>query len=199
MHPGGVTSDETRRPGRPRSARAERAILDAAVRLLDRVGYAGLTMEGLADEAGVGKTTIYRRYPCKADVVMAAIDDATEGLLDPDTGDVREDLRVLGQRFRDALVHTPLSEALPGLVLEAAATPDVAERFRSFIRRRRESGRVIIERGIERGQLRPDVDIDLVLDLFSGPLYLRLLVTGDDVGAVTPAELVDVLFDGMAN
>src|SRR5439155_3363439 len=118
-----VTSTEVPRPpGRPRSAEADEAILEAAVELFAEVGLEGLTVEGVAARAGVGKATIYRRYPGKADLVVAAARRFTEGPIDPpDTGSTRGNFRALVDGVIRLLTTTPLGRVLP--ILVAAPTP----------------------------------------------------------------------------
>src|SRR5438132_7533609 len=104
---------EARRPGRPRSAEADEAILEAAVDLFAEVGLEGLTVEGVAARAGVGKATIYRRYPGKVDIVVAAARRFTEGPVEaPDTGTTRGDLRELVDGLVRLLTKTPLGRVL---------------------------------------------------------------------------------------
>jgi AcrR family transcriptional regulator len=117
-----TTDAEARKPGRPRSAEADGAILEAAVDLFAEGGFDGLTVEGVAARANVGKATIYRRYPCKVDMVIAAsrsfaLDD--DDLL-PDTGTTRGDLRALVGGVIAMLTTTPIGRALPSMVADRA-------------------------------------------------------------------------------
>ncbi len=118
------TAAATRRPGRPRSTAADDAILEAAMDLFAEVGLERLTVEGVAARAGVGKTTIYRRYPGKVDLVVAAVRCFTEPREGPpDTGTTRGDLVALVDGLVTTLTTTPLGRALPILVAARARAP----------------------------------------------------------------------------
>ena len=120
-----ATDAEARRPGRPRSAEADLAILEAAVDLFAEGGFDGLTVEGVAARANVGKATIYRRYPCKVDLVIAASRSfALDGDdLPPDTGDTRADLHALVEWLIAMVTTTPIGRALPMMVADRTRVP----------------------------------------------------------------------------
>lgn len=168
-----------RRPrGRPRSARAEQAVVEATTALLFEHGFDALTADRIAREAGVSKATIYKWWSSKAAVaVHAFLGHVQAQVPDPDTGDVARDLAApaLAQLrlFRD----TEVGRALRSLVAAAQSDPEVAEALRThYLRPRRARAMAAIERGRERGQLRRDVDGEVVLDLIFGPIYYRLLM-----------------------
>jgi AcrR family transcriptional regulator len=187
--------EEARRgPGRPRSPQAHEAILDATVDLLAEVGYAGLTMEGIACRAGVGKATIYRRWPSKVALVVEAVQSTTEPVPDPDTGSVRGDFEILTAKMVDKMTRSSAGRIMVGLVADAARNPELAEALRSgFIAGRRAALKVTLERGVGRGEVRPDVDVDLVGDLLVGPLYYRLMVSGGPVDEQFADQVVDAV------
>jgi AcrR family transcriptional regulator len=173
---------ESRRPGRPRSARADAAILESTVETLVERGFAALSVEQVADRAGVSKATIYRRYPTKTDLVIAAmalIGQATAEA--PDTGSVRGDLAAFAEIAQGGAGNDPRRLlAMPRLVSEAACTdPDLFDAVeRSLIRPRRAAVRTALERGIERGELPSSLDLDVVTDMYVGPIVFHLLRTG---------------------
>src|SRR5262245_11588570 len=174
-----------------RSEAARQAVLDAADDLLVERGFAGVTMEGIAQRAGVAKQTIYRWWPSKVDVLLEAFtEDMAEHLFPPDHGTVGEDLRAHLHRL--ALF---LTESDPGAVLRALAAqpqhdPSLAGRLRTdYLDEQRESARGPRRRAVERGELPAGLDVDLALDELVGPIYSRVLVTGEPV----PREFTDHL------
>ena len=142
-----TTDADARRPGRPRSAEADEAILEAAVDLFAEGGFDGLTVEGVAARANVGKATIYRRYPCKVDLVIAASRSfALDGDdLPPDTGDTRGDLRALVDWLIAMLTTTPIGRALPMMVADRARVPELAEAHRALVDEKRARHRDVLQ------------------------------------------------------
>ena len=147
--------------GRPRSQEAHRAILTATLELLGAQGFRGLTIEGVAEHAGVGKTTIYRRWPSKTELVAEAIGQMRPPSAPPDSGSLEGDLRGLMRVQQERVGTTPgLRRLIPVLLTEATQDPafltlvteGVIEPIRDVLRE-------LIRRGIERGELRPDVDV----------------------------------------
>jgi AcrR family transcriptional regulator len=167
-----------RAPGR-RSDRARVAVLHAADDLLVERGYAGVTIEGIAARAGVAKQTIYRWWPSKFEILMDTfIEDAAGALRIPDTGTVDEDLR---QHLRQvaAFVAEPAGRVMVALIGQALHDAEVARAFQErFAGERRALDRIIVERGVARGEVRSDADLDLVVDMIYGPVYHRVLLTG---------------------
>jgi AcrR family transcriptional regulator len=161
----------------PRRTRVRNAVLAAAGDVLRRDGYAGLTMERVAAESGVAKTTLYRTWPTKATLCMDLyLDVAGRELRDPDTGDVARDLRKIAQTVVSLQKRTVAGPAFIGLIAEAQVSPDTRKAFLAeFAEKRRALTRTVLRRGIERGQLRPDTDVDLVIDVIGGATTFRLL------------------------
>ena len=143
-----MATDATPARGRPRSAVADQAIFEATRRLLDEAGYHGLTVEGVAAEAGVAKTTIYRRYANKALLVLDAMDqsarDAPVAL--PDTGTFRGDLLAVALLVREEIAPSSPSSVGAALLGEASHDVVVAERLRDFADFRFDQGRPVYER-----------------------------------------------------
>jgi AcrR family transcriptional regulator len=190
-------SEAPRPPGRPRSERAHRAILDATLELLGETGYEGLTMEGIAARAGVGKATVYRRWRSREEVMTAAVEDFVSDIDVPDTGSVEEDLLHLMRRAVSVYLGPP-GRILPGLVSAMARDPDLARSVREgFLESRRSALATVLERGLERGELRDGIDLELTLDFLGGPLFYRLLVTGGPVDRDLGDGVVDVLLRGI--
>jgi AcrR family transcriptional regulator len=162
---------------RPRRTKTRELLLLAADRILRRDGYARLTMERVAGESGVAKTTLYRRWPTKAALCMDLyLDVASRELHDPDTGNVADDLRQIANTVIHLQTRTVAGPALVGLIAEAQVNPGTRAAFLAeFADRRREISRLVLRRAIERGELRADTDIDLVIDALGGAVTFRLL------------------------
>ncbi|MEM9487835.1 MAG: TetR/AcrR family transcriptional regulator [Myxococcota bacterium] len=161
--------------GRPRSEQSRRAILNATLALLESDGYRKLTVEAIAARAGVGKQTIYRWWRRKADVVLEAwTDAAAKRIPEPDTGELAGDLALfVGETCRRAEQSAPL---LCALMAEAQLDEDFSDRFgHAFIAVRRAVVRRILERGVQRGELAEQADLELLIDLVYGPMWYRLL------------------------
>jgi AcrR family transcriptional regulator len=180
----GINADgagaRTRTPGRPRDARNDARILDATRTILFEKGYAGLTIDGVATTAGVSRPTIYRRWPSKPALVIAAIAESTGLALPvPNTGSVRRDLMAV-QRHQIKVFNNPESRRVTaGLVADVAADPELADLYlQEYATPRRESVWRALQRGVDRGELRPYVDFAFVSDLLIGPLFMRSVVWG---------------------
>jgi AcrR family transcriptional regulator len=180
------------RPDR-RSERARQAILNAADDLLVEVGYAGVTIEGIAARAGVGKQTIYRWWSSKADVLMDNFSaDARSELALPDLGSVRADLVTYLRQLAAFLTEAPAGAVLIALIGQAQHDRSMATAFRgSQLAEHRERERTLLVRAIERGELPADLDVDTALAELVGPVYYRVLVTGEPVDPAFTDALVN--------
>jgi AcrR family transcriptional regulator len=183
----------TRTPGRRRSEAAHAAILRAASELLQSVGFSALSVDAIAARAGVGKATIYRWWPNKAAVVMDAfLADTAPDMPFPDTGSAREDLR-RQMRAVIGLFNTPtVRDPFVALIAESQHDPALAAALRErFVASRRHAAKEVLTRGVERGELRADLDPEVAMDALYGALYYRLLVSGH---RLTP-RYADLLLD----
>jgi AcrR family transcriptional regulator len=163
--------------GRPRSERAHQAILDATNEILEELGLVDLTMDEVAQRAGVSKPTIYRRWPTKGTLVFEAFsaDFLTRQPL-PDTGSLRGDLLAALRSWIRVVKGTVTGRTLKGLIAEVQRDPELAEVWRErFIGPVRAQHRTMVVRAVERGEVSPDADPDVVLDLLYGPAYHRFL------------------------
>jgi AcrR family transcriptional regulator len=182
----------------PRNTRVRNDVLSAAREILQHDGYAGLTMERVAAESGVAKTTLYRRWPTKAALCMTLyLDVAGRELRDPNTGDVALDLK----HIADTVVHlqkkTVAGPAFIGLIAEAQLSPDTRTAFLAeFADRRREITRHVLRRAIQRRQLRANTDIDLVIDVIGGATTFRLLQGHAPLNKKFTSDLVDLVLSG---
>jgi AcrR family transcriptional regulator len=166
-----------RRAGRPRSAEADAAILAAALDLFVELGFDGMSVEAVAARAGVGKTTIYRRWPTKEELVVEAVGHLAPSHQMIDTGDTRDDLRtVVGNAIR-FITTTKAGEALPRMAGEIAAGSPLGRRYaETVVRPRRALVAAILERGVQRGELRDDLDVELAVDSIMGAVLARKLL-----------------------
>lgn len=170
-------SGSHRPPGRPRSEAARLAILQSTLRLLRDGGFRRLTMEAVATDANVGKATLYRWWPNKAALVVDAFAESShEELRFPDTGSVVEDLE-------QQMVHlvriflAPRGKLVSCLIGGGQSDPELICAFRErFLAPRREEAYATLRRGLQRKELRNDVDLDLLLDSLYGPIYMRFLI-----------------------
>ncbi|HWS45695.1 MAG TPA: TetR/AcrR family transcriptional regulator [Acidimicrobiia bacterium] len=189
-----------RRPGRPRDARHDEAILAATLAILRRDGYRGLTIDGVAAEAGVGRPTIYRRWPSKPALVVAALVHAARlAVPDIDTGSLRRDL-IAVQRHQVELMNSPDNRRVTaGLVADLAADPDLAETYVSrYLAPRRAAVWQVLRRGVDRGELAADVDFAFAYDLLVGPLFMRAVVWGEPLTADAAEKTADVILAAFA-
>lgn len=184
--------------GRPRNAATHRAILTATIALIRDVGYDAVTMEGVAARAGVGKATLYRRWDGKEILVADAIDLIASGASNPDTGTLRGDILAV-MRGTATMYRDPATSALlSGLVAAIARSDRIAAAVRcGFVAARRASLRGVLERWRERGELRPDVDVEIVMDMLNGPLFYRFLLRGETVSEQVVDAILDMLLRGI--
>ena len=184
-----------RKPGRPRDAQRDRAILQSTFKILNTQGYAGLTIEGVAADANVGRPTIYRRWPSKPALVVAALMTSDRLALPvPDSGSLRGDLIAL-QVHQVELMNSPQSRRVTaGLVADLAADPELAEIYvTQYLAPRRATVWQVLQRGVDRGELAPDTDFAFVYDLLMGPLFMRAVVWGQSLEPGAAERTVDVV------
>jgi AcrR family transcriptional regulator len=183
------------RPGRKRSEESRLAILSAASELTAEVGYAGLTIEGIAARSGTGKQTVYRWWPSKADVLLDALTAKADLYIPvPDEGSYAADLRVfLTSSF--ALGRNPqVVDVLCALMAEAQVNAEFGERFRaSFLQRRRDALGIILDRAQARGDLPAGLPPGTIADIVFGTLWYRLLATRQPLDQQLADELVSTL------
>ena len=182
--------------GRPRSEEAHQAILDATLALLAEVGFSALTVEGVAGRAGVGKATIYRRWPSKLPLVVEAF-GGLPSFEDADTGALETDLKAMLRSYLELFHKTPLAAVLPALASERAHDPALAELFDPVLLQRRTPLVQALERAVARGEISADLDLDLAADLIVGPIAVRLFFTGRKIHAKMVDPMVDLALQGI--
>jgi AcrR family transcriptional regulator len=190
--------DAPERPrGRPRSAIADKAILDAAVDLFAERGFEGFSVEDVADRAGVSKATVYRRYPSKVDLVVEAGSClATDEITFPDTGNLRDDVRGLARSLVNAFKNTRAGRMMPVMTFERRRYPELDAGYRRFLADRKARTREVLRRGIDRGELPPDTDVAVMSSMLVGPIFHRLMITQEPMNEAFVDALVDALLRG---
>jgi AcrR family transcriptional regulator len=188
--------DPKRAAGRPRDARATQGILKAALELGMELGFDGLTVEGIAARAGVGKSTIYRRWPDAWSIVADAV-FADAGRISPvqQRATARESFRV-SMRLVARSFRGHFGEILRPLIGRAQVDKTLRQALaRHWLAARREISRKIVRRGIASGELRAGLDADIVLDALYGSLYHRLLLPYEGDAVRLSDAYVDALID----
>jgi AcrR family transcriptional regulator len=161
--------------------RAHQAILDAFLTDLVGNGFANVRLEHVAARAGVGKATIYRRWPSKEalalDLLMLL---AAPHIAIEDVGDTRAELLAAVTNAMRAVTETPFGPVIRALLSQIAINPALGDPFRaSVVQGRRDEVARLIERGVRRGDLRSDADVDVATELLVGPVYFRLMFGGE--------------------
>lgn len=193
--------DEPRRPGRPRDARTDHAIVEAALVELAANGYSGLSMDRVAARAGVSKATIYRRWRSREEMILdawRAMDPHEKA--DIDTGTLRGDLHLLTEQYRHDLCTAPMMALLPQIVAAVHQSTRLSELFRGFVQEQMQPLVDLYARAQRRGELRDGVDPAVAAQLLAGLIFTRILVheellPADDLRAAVDMVLVGVLAD----
>jgi AcrR family transcriptional regulator len=195
--PNSNLGDATGRRGRPRSEVAHQAILEAARELLIEQGFTRLRLEHVAARAGVGKATIYRRWPSKEALALELLMELASPLIAvPDLGDTRRELEVIVGSVIRAITVTEFGPVIRALLSQIAGNPALGDPFRAtVVQSRRDSVEHVMARGVARGDLRPDADVDVATELLVGPVYFRL-VFGGPLGPDLGPRLVTTLLQG---
>jgi AcrR family transcriptional regulator len=182
----------------PRLARTRAVVLDAATEVLARHGTEGFTVDAVVARSGVAKTTIYRHWPTKEGLLLAAMACFARPESAPDTGTLRGDLVALLGGLAHALADEQWSKSLPAMLERAEHHPDLAAQHLAIVQLKTAPLIAIVERGRERGEIRADIDIDLVPALFCGPLFFRRLMMRKSTSTEQVESLVDSLLAGLA-
>jgi AcrR family transcriptional regulator len=172
-----VTQIVSRRPGRPRSEKARKAVIQSTLALLKRVGFHELTMESVAARAGVGKSTVYRWWPNKAELVIESFVSAVdEELRFAPTGPVLESIHQQMRRWA-GIFRSPLGQIVATVIGAGQSDPEILAAFLShWVEPRRTEACRLIRQAMKQGEIRADIDPGTALDLLYGPLYMRLLL-----------------------
>lgn len=193
-----AASNVSRERGRPRSEKARSAILAATRDLMEQGGLTAVTMEGIAQRAGVGKPTIYRYWANRYEVAMTALMDAAEA--QTSTTLSQSPLVMLKHQLRQVaeLFGSALGRGVTSILASADADTEVAKAFRNhFIQARRNEGGRHLQAAVAAGDLRDDVDLELALDLIYGALFYRLLMGHGALGPADADALLDTVIEGL--
>jgi AcrR family transcriptional regulator len=186
----GHENNGKRPPGRPRSEHARAAILRSTLQTLQQKGFSDFTIEEVADRANAGKATVYRWWPNKAALIADAFASDTKRQLHfPDTGSVRADM---SQQMRQVVkvFRSRRGRIVSAILAGGQSDKELISAFRErFLWPRRREAYATLGRGISRGELRSNIDMDLLLDALYGPIYMRFLIRHDDLSP----EFVDRL------
>jgi AcrR family transcriptional regulator len=197
----GQMTIESPQRGRPRSQKAHKAVLDAAAQLLLERGLSAVSMDAVAQQAGVSKATIYRWWPTKEALALDALysEWAAVSPAPRDTGSLRGDLHALLRPWARLAVSRPYGKALAALLTEAQADPAFAAEYRQrVVEPRRELARAILHRAIDRGEIPATTKIEVTLDLLYGPLYHRLLHGHAPLNDRFVRDVIDIVLAGIA-
>lgn len=192
-------SGPTRR-GRPRSERADRAIIGAALDLFAESGAEGLCMEEVAARAGVGKATIYRRWPGKENLLLDALATLKAPLPEPKGESVKDDLAALLDAMRTEAVDPRQVRQVALLLGEGARYPRLIERYVEAVAEpRRDVFRAVLRRGIATGELRDGTNVELAVDMLTGAVLARTRLSSDRPDRGYARRVVDELLTGLAS
>ncbi|MFL6163527.1 MAG: TetR/AcrR family transcriptional regulator [Jatrophihabitantaceae bacterium] len=192
---------ELPRRGRPRSEKARQAILHAGAELLLNRGLDAVSMDAVAEHAGVSKATIYRWWPTKEALALDAFytEWAQRGAAGTDRGTLRADLLALLQPWVRLVRSRPYALVIGTLITKAHSDPAfAAEYVTRLVKPRRDKAQILFERAAQRGELRPGVRVDVALDLLYGALYHRLLHGHAPLTDRFVAEVIDMTLQGVA-
>lgn len=182
--------------GRPRSAEAEEAILRAALEILDDVGYGSFSIEAVAARAGVGRPTIYRRWPSKLGLAVEAVVRLAPPLKVVDTGDPLADFRHLVAALLSDMTGSATGRAIIALASDLEVHAELARRLdERYLQPRRAVSADLLRRAADAKQIRPDLDPDLLIDLVVGAAIYRWLVTGQPVSRQAAGHIVDTVVE----
>jgi len=188
-----------RPPGRPRSEESRQSILRSTLKLLKQEGgFPELSIEAIAADANVGKTTVYRWWPTKAALVADAFfASAEEELQFPNTGSVQRDMSLQMRRVI-RIFRSDRGKVVAALLAGGQSDPELLEAFRErFLWPKRRQAYQTLQRGIDRGDLPPDSDLDLILDSLYGPIYMRFLIRHDKLNEGFADEICGLVLDGV--
>jgi AcrR family transcriptional regulator len=194
--PGRQTS---RRPGRPRSEQAEQAIIEATLDVFAEKGFEGVCVELVAARAGVGKATIYRRWPNKEELLLAAFGSLKSPFPEPKGVSVRDDLLAMVQVMCTDKADPRKARRYALLLGEGEKYPRLMARYKeTVVQPRRDAMRAVIRRGVETGELRPDTDVEIAMLTLTGAIMALEKSPDGTFDGDFPARLVDGLLQGLS-
>jgi AcrR family transcriptional regulator len=190
--------EEPKTRGRHRSLEAEASILKATLYLLERKPLRQVTADAIAQRAGVSKATIYKWWPNKSMVALDAyLGGMTARVSMPDTGSAEEDFR---QQLKSVMTFykSPLGRLFCQFIAEGQSDPGFLALFRErFLYARRDAARIMWRRGVDRGEIRPEIDGEIVLDLVYGPMVFRMLAGHGSLNDHDSEAMIEAIFSGL--
>jgi AcrR family transcriptional regulator len=195
----GPAAGSVRRPGRPRSEQAEQAIIEATLDVFAEQGFEGVCVELVAARAGVGKATIYRRWPNKEELLLAALGSLKSPYPEPQGVSVRDDLLAIADVMCADRADPRKARRYALLLGEGEKYPRLMARYKAeVVEPRRDMIRAVIRRGIETGELRPDTDVEIAMLTLTGAVMAREKTANGTVDRDFAARLVDGLLLGLS-
>ena len=187
-----------RAPGRPRSQTARKAILKSTLQLLQKTGFTELSIEAIAARARVGKATVYRWWPNKAELVMEAFVFAVEAQLRiPTSGSAEKVIREQMKRWTQ-IFDSPLGRVIAAVIGAGQSDPAMLEAFQhQYVEPRRREARKLLREAMRTGEIRSNLDPDTILDILYGPLYIRLLLQHAKLSSDLPDLVFDIVMPGL--
>jgi AcrR family transcriptional regulator len=186
------TGVEARRPGRPRRAEVDAAILDATLDVYGECGFDGMSVDAVAARAGVSKATIYRRYESKLELVTAAMYHVAETRKQiPDTGSLVGDLRAVMHNLVEMINDPTTGCNVRMMVSDGVRNPELGEAHERFVQHRRAGTVAVFDRAIARGELREDIDVQAAADVLTAPVFYRHLVSHMPVDEAYSDAVID--------
>jgi AcrR family transcriptional regulator len=171
-----MTNSSKKSPGRPRSAQSHQAMLQATLALLAEVGFEAMSIEAIASRARVGKTTIYRRYSSKAELVADAIESIREEVVIPDTGSLWGDMDALIQNAAQISLNPLGRQSVAMIISSASSNAEFAQIYwTKYLQPRREAFAIVLERAKARKEVKLDLDPGLVFDTMSGIMLYTMI------------------------
>jgi AcrR family transcriptional regulator len=195
-------AETSRRPGRPRSEQAEQAIIEATLDLFAERGFEGVCVEAVAARAGVGKATIYRRWPNKEELLLAALGSMKSPFPEPKGDSVRDDLLAMLTVMCADKADPRKARRYALLLGEGGKYPRLMARYKeSVVKPRHDAIRAVIRRGVETGELRAEVDVEIALLTLTGTVLAKEKSADgelNELNAGFAARIVDEVLLGLA-
>jgi AcrR family transcriptional regulator len=181
-----------------RSSEARARALAAATHVVRELGVPGFTVDEVARRSGVAKTTIYRHWSSGNALLLEAVDCAIEAHLPtPNTGSLQGDLEKFVSIMLPNAGDADNTRMICGLLYAAAGDPDLHAAMRAFVREQHTPLRTMVQLAQARGEVSPQLDLDLAVDMIEGPMLYRFLLRREDVDEHTVAQMIDIIVAGL--
>lgn len=191
------SAETEKRTGRPRDPGVDEAVSHAVFKVLAECGMSGFTVEKVAAAAGVGKATVYRRWPSREDLIQEIWQHVHDDFPPPDTGDLQEDLRIFVGTLADFVSDPDRRLAISHLVAAAKVDPELGKRFNAFKQQRVDAVRRVVQQARNRGDLRSGLDDDTIVEMIVAGIFFRIMVSGGEVNRHYAEQCVDIVVNGI--